>query len=448
MHVFPRNFKKQFLTADYGEGIYIYDDKGNRYVDGCSGAVSANIGYGNAKIAAAICDQICKIPFAHGATWDTEINEIAARKILGIAPKDFTKVWYVNSGSESTEAAMKMAHQYHLEKNNGVSEKCLVIGRENSYHGSTLGTLGIGGNVNRRRLFMSMIVDHPKIETHYCYRCPFNKKYPSCGLECATQLEEKINRVGAKYVSAFIAEPVIGSTAGAVVAPDGYWQVVRDICDKYDVLLIADEVMTGCGRTGKNFAVDHWGVIPDIIATAKGLAACYFPVGATLVTEKVADVFAKGSGVFAHSHTFNGMPAASAAVSAVMDFYAENDLCGNSYRMGRIIRERYAKLVSDNDFVGDFRGMGLMWGIEFVKDKETKEPFARNEDVAAKFKEHCLNKGFTVYPGTGMVDGLNGDNVMIAPPLIISENQLAVLFNDLLSALESFAVRIKKQMKV
>lgn len=442
MHVFPRNFNKEFLVIDHGEGIYLYDKKGNRYLDGCSGAVSANIGYGNKEVAAAIYEQICKTPFAHGSIWEAEINETASQKILSIAPEGFSHVWFVNAGSESTEAAIKMAHQYHLEKNKGVSEKCLVIGRENGYHGSTLGTLGIGGNVNRRILFMPMIFDHPKIETHYCYRCPFNKEYPACGLECATKLEEKINRIGPKYISAFIAEPVIGSTAGAVVAPDGYWQIVRDICDKYDVLLIADEVMTGVGRTGKNFCVDHWGVKPDIIASAKGLAACYFPVGATLVTKKVADVFAKGSGVLAHSHTFNGMPAASAAVSAVMDFYVKNDLCGNSYKMGGIIETKYAKEVADCDFVGDFRGKGLMWGIEFVKNKITKEPFARKDDVATKFRDFCLSKGFTVYPGTGMVDGINGDNIIIAPPLIINEEQLDELFRRILSSLKSFAFQI------
>ena len=442
MSVFPRNFKKEFMHISHDEGIYLYDTEGNCFIDGASGAVSANIGYGNKEVAKAIYEQICKTSFAHGSIWDSEINEIAAQKILNIAPKDFSHVWFVNAGSEATEAAIKIAHQYHLEKNNGISEKSLVIGRENGYHGSTLGTLGIGGNVNRRKLFMPMILDHPKIDTHYCYRCPFNKEYPSCGIECAKKLEEKINRIGAKYISAFIAEPIIGSTAGAVVAPDGYWQEVRKICDKYDVLLIADEVMTGVGRTGKNFCVDHWGVKPDIIASAKGLAACYFPVGATLVTKKVADVFAKGSGVLAHSHTFNGMPAASAAVSAVMDFYVKNDLCGNSYKMGGIIETKYAKEVADCDFVGDFRGKGLMWGIEFVKNKITKEPFARKDDVATKFRDFCLSKGFTVYPGTGMVDGINGDNIIIAPPLIINEEQLDELFRRILSSLKSFAFQI------
>lgn len=441
MYVFPRNFKREFPKITHGDGIYLFDDKGNRYLDGCSGAVSANIGYGNKGVAEAIFDQICKISFAHGSIWDTEINEIAARKILNIAPKGFSHVWYVNAGSESTEAAIKMAHQYFLERD-GRSEKHLVIGRNNGYHGSTLGTLGIGGNVNRRKLFMTMIKDHPKIETHYCYRCPFNKQYPGCGLECARSLEEKINRVGAQYVSAFIAEPIIGSTAGAVVAPPEYWEIVRDICDKYDILLIADEVMTGVGRTGKNFCVEHWGVTPDIIASAKGLASCYFPAGATICTQKIADAFANGSGIFAHSHTFNGMPAASAAISAVLDFYTQNDLCSNAAKMGKII-ERYAPAILECEYVGDVRGKGLMWGFEFVKDKKTKEPFEKTKGVGTKFRDFCIRRGFTVYPGASMVDGVNGDNIIIAPPLIITVEQITDFLDMLVDALRAFAKELQ-----
>ncbi|MDO5114861.1 MAG: aminotransferase class III-fold pyridoxal phosphate-dependent enzyme [Synergistaceae bacterium] len=437
MPVFPRNFQRKFPKITHGDGIYLIDDKGNRYLDGCSGAVSANIGYGNQEIAKAIYDQLCKVSFAHGSIWETEINELAAQKILGIAPKGFNYVWYVNAGSEATEAAIKMARQYFLERD-GVSEKHLVIGRNNGYHGSTLGTLGIGGNVNRRKLFMTMIKDHPKVETHYCYRCPFNKQYPGCNLECARSLEENINRIGAQYVSSFIAEPIIGSTAGAVVAPPEYWGIVREICNRYDILLIADEVMTGVGRTGKNYCVEHWGITPDIIASAKGLASCYFPAGATIVTQKVADAFANGSGVFAHSHTFNGMPAASAAINAVLDFYIKNHLCDNAAEMGKIM-EKYSQQILSCEYVGDVRGKGLMWGFEFVKDKATKEPFTRNEGVGMKFRDFCLQRGFTVYPGASMVDGVNGDNIIIAPPLIITEQKLIELLDMLVDALNAFA---------
>ncbi len=445
MYVFPRNFKQNFPRITHGKGIYLYDDRGEKYLDAASGAISANIGYGVEEIADAIAAQLKKASFAHGSLWDTEINEVAAKKIIDIAPKGFSHVWFVNSGSESTEAAIKMARQYHLEKSNGVSEKNLVIGRETSYHGSTLGTLGIGGNVNRRRLFMPMIVDHPKVETHYCYRCPFGLKYPSCQIRCATELQKKINRIGARYVSAFIAEPIIGSTGGAIVAPPEYWPIVREICTKNDVLLIADEVMTGCGRTGKHFCVDYWDVKPDIIATAKGLASCYFPVGATLATREVADVFAAGSGVFAHSHTFNGMPAASAAVSAVLDFYMKNDLCGNAWNMGKIIEEKYRSRLEACPIVGDVRGKGLMWGIEFVADKETREPFKREENIGTRFRTFCLERGFTVYPGSGMADGVNGDNIIVGPPLVIAKDELELLFDKLVKALGDFAAKIDRK---
>ncbi len=439
MHVFPRNFRQDLPKIVYGKGVYLYDEHGRAYLDGASGAVAANIGYGNEEVASAIYEQIRKTPFAHGSIWNAEINEKAAEKILGIAAKDFSHVWFVNSGSEATEAAIKMAHQYHLEKNNGVSQKTLVIGRENAYHGSTLGTLGIGGNVNRRRLFMSMIKDHPKIETHYCYRCPYGLAYPSCSVRCATDLQKKIDRVGAKYVSAFIAEPIVGSTAGAVVPPTEYWPIVREICTKNDILLIADEVMTGCGRTGKHFCVDYWDVVPDIIATAKGLASCYFPAGALLVTQRVANAFAGGSGVFAHSHTFNGMPAASAAICAVLDFYQKNDLCGNARKLGDLIETKYKPELEKSPIVGDVRGKGLMWGIEFVRDKGTREPFVRSAGIAPRFRDFCIERGFTVYPGTAMANGVDGDNIIVGPPLVIDETELGLLFEKLGSAIEDFS---------
>lgn len=438
MHVFPRDFKRKFPKITHGEGIYLYDETGKKYLDGASGAICANIGYGNATIARVISEQIERVPFAHGALWNAEENERAAEKILGIAPKNISHVWFVNSGSESTEAAVKMARQYHLEKSGGISEKSLVIGRENSYHGSTLGTLGIGGNVNRRRLFLPMFVDNPKIETHYCYRCPYGSTYPSCDIRCATELEKKINRIGAKYVAAFIAEPIIGSTAGAVVPPPEYWPIVREICARHDILLIADEVMTGCGRTGRHFCVDHWDVQPDIIATAKGLAACYFPVGATLVSEEIAKTFAGGSGVFAHSHTFNGMPAASAAICAVMDFYLKNDLCGNAKKQGETIAQTYVERLSNCPMVGDVRGKGLMWGIELVEDKETKKPFRRELNVSTRFRDFCLERGFTVYPGRSMANGTDGDNLIVGPPLVIDDRELKWLFDALIEALELF----------
>jgi len=254
-------------------------------------------------------------------------------------------------------------------------------------------------------------------------------------------LQKKIDRIGARYVSSFIAEPIIGSAGGAIVAPPEYWPIVRDICTKNDILLIADEVMTGCGRAGKNFCVDYWNVKPDIIATAKGLAACYYPVGATLVTQEVANAFATGSGVFAHSHTFNGMPAASAAVSAVMDFYVKNDLCGNAWNMGKTIEEKYKARIESCSIVGDMRGKGLMWGIEFVKNKTTKEPFKREENIATRFRTFCLERGFTVYPGSGMIDGLNGDNIIVGPPLIINKDELEFLFDKLVEALNDFATK-------
>ncbi|MDD4364571.1 MAG: aminotransferase class III-fold pyridoxal phosphate-dependent enzyme, partial [Synergistales bacterium] len=315
----------------------------------------------------------------------------------------------------------------------------LIIGRQNSYHGSTLGTLGIGGNVNRRRLFMPMLFDHPKIEAPYCYRCPYGATYPGCGIRCAEELDRTIRRIGARYIAAFVAEPVGGSTAGALVPPEEYWPRIREICTVHDVLLIADEVMTGCGRTGRNFAVDHWGVVPDLIGTAKGLAACYYPVGALIVSDRVAEAFRKGSGVFAHSHTFNGMPAASAAVVAVLEYMKKHRLAERAARWGELINKEWVPELVTQDLVGDVRGKGLLWGLELVKDRVSKEPFPAAAGVASRLKALALERGMTLYPGRSMVDGERGDNVIVAPPLVIAREEMARVREILLDSLKALA---------
>jgi adenosylmethionine-8-amino-7-oxononanoate aminotransferase len=288
-----------------------------------------------------------------------------------------------------------------------------------------------------------MLFDQPKIETHYCYRCPYGLEKPSCGIRCAAELEKTIRRIGPQYVAAFVADPMVGSTVGALVPPDEYWPMVREICSRYDVLLIADEVMTGCGRTGKNFCVDHWGVKPDLIATAKGLAASYYPVGAVIVSDHVGEVFRNGSGVFAHSHTFNGMPAASAAVVAVLEYMKKHGLVENAARMGKLIEMEIAPELQKMPLVGEVRGKGLMWGIELVRDKETRAPFDAAEDAGGKLKALALERGMTLYPGKAMADGVNGDNIMIGPPLTAGEKDVRKIFEILTDSLQS----LQKQLK-
>lgn len=281
-----------------------------------------------------------------------------------------------------------------------------------------------------------MLHDNPKIETHYCYRCPYGLRHPECGTRCAHDLEKTIRRIGPQYISAFAAEPVVGSTVGALVPPDDYWPIVRDICSRHDVLLIADEVMTGCGRTGANFCVDHWNVVPDLIAMAKGLAACYYPVGAVLISSFISGIFAEGSGFFAHSYTFNGMPAASAAVVAVLRYMKERQLVENAANLGRMIEHELAPNLAASPLVGKVRGKGLMWGIELVRDQESKTTFTAATGAANRLKPICQKKGMTVYPGKGMVDGVLGDNVMVGPPLTVTEEQVRRIFSILGDALE------------
>lgn len=439
-HAFPRSFKTNYIEADHGEGIYIYDTSGKRYIDGCSGALISNLGHCNQVIIEAVKEQFGKIEFAHPSRWHCSIVEEAAAAVAEMAPGDLDQVWFVSGGSEAIESALKIARQYYVERDGVSTSKHLTIGRWNSYHGSTIGTMAVAGSMARRRIFSPMFRESPKIAPAYCYRCSFNAKYPDCGIACAKQLEQMIRTIGAQYITSFIAEPLVGSTVGALVPPDEYWPMIREICTKYDILLIADEVMTGCGRTGKNFCVDHWNVVPDIIATAKGLAAGYVPTGGIVVKGAIVETLKKGSGAFIHGHTYNGNPISASAVVAVTKYMKEHHVVENAAKMGEILGAGLKKICAENPIVGEVRGKGLMWGFELVKDKATREPFEKVGAANAATKE-CVERGLIIYPGSGQCDGVNGDNFIVAPPLIINEAQV----NDLLEKLsDGLAAAAKK----
>lgn len=438
-HAFPRNFKTKYLEADYGEGIYIYGKDGRKYIDGCSGALISNLGYGVSEIADAVAAQCRKLSFAHPSRWKLDIVEEAAAMIAEFSPGDLDNVWLVSGGSEAIESALKLARQYFYELGGEKASKYVAVARWNSYHGSTLGTVGLGGSMGRRRPFYPDVVEFPKIQPHYCYRCPFGLEYPACGLRCAHQLEHEIRRIGPNYVMAFVAEPIVGSTVGALTPPDEYWPIVRDICDRYDVLLIADEVMTGCGRTGENFAVSHWNVIPDIIATAKGLAAGYVPTGGIVAKTRILDAIREGSGAFVHGHTYNGNPVSAAAVIAVMKYMKEHGVVGNVRKNEHIFKEGLEKIAAANPIVGDVRGKGFMWGVELVRDKATKEPFAKKDGAGGAATKACIEQGLIIYPGGGMIDGLEGDNFLLAPPLVTTAAQAGEIMERLAAGLASAA---------
>ncbi len=422
-HVLPRDFKVDMPTAVRGEGIYIYDDTGKRYLDGCSGALISSIGHCIPQVTAAISQQLQRLDFAHPSRWRNPATEEAARALAEITPGDLNYIWFVSGGSEAVESAIKLARQYFIEKDGSSSGKHLIAGRWNSYHGATLGTMAVGGNMARRRIFSPMFKEHPKISPHYCYRCAHDLEYPGCKLRCAHELEDLIQREGAANIAAFIAEPIVGSSAGALVPPDEYWPLIREICSRYDVLLIADEIMTGIGRTGKAFCVDHWGVIPDIIVSAKSMAAGYVPTGGIFVKEAIALTIEKGSGHFQHGYTYNANPVSAAAVTAVLTFIKEHHLIENAETQGKVLEEQLARLTA-LPIVGDVRGKGLMWGIELVADRTTKEPFPGQLSASRRVAAECMKRGLVVYPGGGMVNGVAGDNLLVAPPLIVNEDQI------------------------
>jgi adenosylmethionine-8-amino-7-oxononanoate aminotransferase len=419
-HVFYRNLKKSYPTVDRGEGIYIYDTKGKQYIDGSGGAAVVGIGHGIKEITEAMVRQAERISFSHSSHFTSQAAIDLASKLVQLSPKGLTRVYYLSGGSEAIETAVKMARQYQVER--GKPEKYKVISRWTSYHGNTLGALALSGHTGRRKYYLPLIQHTPHIAPAYCYRCPFELEPEKCSLECALDLEKTILYEGPDSVSAFIAEPIVGATAGALVPKDGYFQKIREICDRYDVLFIADEVMTGIGRTGKNFGVDHWSVIPDMIVAAKGLSSGYTPIFAVIVKEEIHQTIKEGSGAFVHGHTYSQNPLSCAIACAVIDYLIKHDLVSRSAKMGEYLIRSLQSLYR-HDFVGDVRGKGLFAGVEFVKDKKTKEPFDPKLRLNAIIANRAFEKGLITYPGGGGADGIKGDHLLLAPPFIITEEQ-------------------------
>ena len=420
-HIFYRNPTKYYPTAERGEGIYIYDAEGKRYIDGAGGAVVVSIGHGVEEIKEAMIEQADKISFTHGSQFTTKATIDLAEKIINISPKGLNRVYFLSGGSEAVETAIKMARQYQVDR--GVPSKYKVISRWTSYHGNTLGALALGGHTGRRKYYQPLILHTPHIAPAYCYRCPFGMEPEKCNLECAEELERTILYEGPESVFAFMIEPVVGATAGVLVPKDGYFQRIREICDKYDVLLIVDEVMTGVGRTGKNFAVDHWGVTPDIMVCAKGLSGGYTPIFCVVTKEEIRQVIKEHHGAFVHGHTYSQNPLSCAIASRVLDYLKEHELVSRSAKMGAYLLEKL-KVLERHPIVGDVRGLGLFAGVEFVKNKETKEPFDSGLKVNTLIGNRAFQKGLISYPGGGGADGVHGDHIVIAPPFIITEEQI------------------------
>jgi adenosylmethionine-8-amino-7-oxononanoate aminotransferase len=442
--VLRRSFRKTFLPAVRGEGVYLWDASGKQYLD-FSGSAAVNfIGHGVAEIAAAMASQAKQLEFVHSSQFTTPVAEEYAAELIEFAGKNFEGgcVYFTCGGSESIETALKLSRQYQVEI--GQTKRHQVISRGQSYHGSTLGALSVSGNKRRREIYLPMVREFAHVGFPYCYRCAFDctDGCRNCGEEFAAELERAIE-VANGEVAAFIFEPVSGATLGAVVPPSGYLQSVAEICRRHGVLLIADEVMTGMGRTGRNFALEHWDVAPDILVTAKGLSSGYAPLGAVLVSKRVASAIADGSGAFLHGFTYNSHPISLAAGRAVLTRVQEQELvqAADSESRGSTaatLRQALERL-RDAKAVGDVRGIGLLWGVEFVADKTTKRPFAPELNFAGRVAQAAVNRGLLVYPMQGCVDGVSGDHVLITPPAVITTEQIDWAVKQLREAIEEAA---------
>jgi adenosylmethionine-8-amino-7-oxononanoate aminotransferase len=438
--VLRRSFRKGFPAAVRGGGAYIWDANGNRYLDLAGSAAVNLIGHGVSEIASAMAEQAAQLEFAHTSQFTTPVAEEYARELLAFAGDHFDggAVYFTSGGSESIETALKLARQYQVEIGEG--RRYQVLSRQQSYHGSTLGALSVSGNKRRREIYLPMVREFPHIGMPYCYRCAFDctDGCRNCGQQYAAERERAIEELNGE-AAAFMFEPVSGATLGAVVPPPGYLQAVAEICRRRGVLLIADEVMTGMGRTGRNFAVEHWDIAPDILVTAKGLSSGYAPLGAVIASKRVVDAIASGSGAFLHGFTYNAHPISLAAGRAVLRHLQRNKFvaAADSGRDGTPawqFRQALETLHSENS-VGDVRGIGLLWAVEFVSEKTKKNPYAAELSFSGKVGAAAMNRGLLVYPMQGSVDGDSGDHLLLAPPAIISEDQIAWAAGELAVAI-------------
>jgi adenosylmethionine-8-amino-7-oxononanoate aminotransferase len=444
--ILRRSFRKSFPSAVRGEGVYVWDGDGKRYLD-FSGSAAVNfIGHGVPEIGAAMAEQAAKLEFVHTSQFTTPVAEEYAEELLAFAGENFRdgSVYFTSGGSESIETALKLARQYQVEI--GERQRHQVISRTQSYHGATLGALSVSGNKKRREMYLPMVKEFSHVGIPYCYRCAFDcmDSCFNCGQQYAAEVEEAIEASHGE-AAAFVFEPVSGATLGAVVPPPGYLERVAEVCRKHGVLLIADEVMTGMGRTGRNFAVDHWNLAPDILVTAKGLSSGYAPLGAVIANKKVVEAIAKGSGAFLHGFTYNAHPVSVAAGRAVLRYLKAKGLVGaaDSQRIGTLahgLRQALDGLL-DLPVVGDVRGIGLLLGIEFVADKKTKQPFAAEKNFAAHVGQAAAGQGLLVYPMQGSVDGVSGDHLLLAPPAVMTQEQASWAVDQLRAAIEAATPR-------
>ena len=435
-NVFPRQITNPPIKAVSSDGCYIIDENGKQYFDGSGGAAVSCLGHGDPDVIKAVQDQTSKMAFAHTGFFSSDPAEELAELLIDNAPGELDRVYFVSGGSEAIEAAIKLARQFHIE--NGEPSRHHIIARKQSYHGNTLGALAAGGNKWRRNQFEPILIDASHISPCYEYVDKLKEETSfDYGQRVAQELEDEILRLGTDKVMAFIVEPVVGATMGAVPAVPGYFKKVRNICDKYGVLLILDEVMCGMGRTGHLFASEFDEIAPDILCIAKGLGAGYQPIGAMLCSKNIYNRLGKGSGFFQHGHTYMGHPVACAAALAVLKAILNRKLLISIKSKSNQLFNCLETQLGHHPNIGDIRGRGLFIGIEIVKNIETKKPFDPNLKVAASIKHAAFEAGLICYPMSGTRDGKWGDHILLAPPFIINENQIIELVNKLSISIES-----------
>ncbi len=434
--LFPRHCHTDYPIAVAGDGCYLIDSAGKRYFDGSGGAAVSCLGHSNENVKAAIKRQVDQLAFAHTGFFGSEPAQLLADALVNSAPGDISRVYFVSGGSEAIESALKLARQYFVEQ--GQPQRRHVIARQQSYHGNTLGALAAGGNAARRAPFQSMLMDVSHIVPCYEYgNCGESETTEAYAKRTAVALETEILALGPENVMAFLAEPVVGATLGAVTAVPGYFKRIREICDRYGVLLILDEVMCGMGRTGTLFAYEAEDITPDIVCIAKGLGAGYQPIGAMLCTESIYATIAEGSGFFQHGHTYLGHPVAAAGALAVYHELTKTGLLSRVHKTGDAFRAMLTRTLGQHPHVGDIRGRGLFIGIELVASRESKQPFERALNIAGNIKQRAFAEGLICYPMQGTRDGVQGDHILLAPPFIATPDQLEQVAATLLTTINT-----------
>ncbi len=439
-NVFYRNPLHDYPMVVRGDGVYLYDADGKQYLDGSGGAAISCLGHGHRAVIDAIKTQVEKLAFAHTMFFTNQPQEELAEKLVERFAQDDARVYFLSGGSEANETAIKLARQYWLSQDK--QQKHLIISRRQSYHGNTLGALSASGNPARREVYGPLLLDWPNIDPCYEYRHRREGESESdYGERAARSLEQAILSAGAENVSAFIVETIVGATLGAVPAVESYFKTIREICDRHQVLLIMDEVMAGCGRSGSYFAFEQEGITPDMVTLAKGLGGGYQPIGAVISQGFIHQGIVDAYGAFAHGHSYVGHATVAAAGLAVMQVLEDENLLAKVQQTGELLRTRLRDVFIEHPHIGDIRGRGLLTGVELVEDRDTRTPIRKELGVPAAILSAAMENGLICYPGGGTADGVNGAHVLLAPPFIYQPKHVDELVSKLEKTLAQVSFR-------